>query len=342
MILADKIIELRKRNGWSQEDLAEKLDVSRQSISKWEGAQSVPDMNRILKLSEVFGVSTDFLLKDELTFTDLAMGSDLPAELPASAEAEPPARSVSMEEAAVFMDNRLVSAGRISVGVLLCILSPVMLILMSGAVEAGRIGMSEGQAAGIGLVALILLIGAAVALFVTTGLRDKRYEYLAKEPLDTLYGVDGLVRDRREKFRATYTRQLVIGIVLCVVSVIPIFLSMSIIGDVETPQTEWWYILSVCLLLVLVAIGVFLIVRACVIWGGFQMLLETGDYTRERKMEEKKNEHIAAIYWCSVLAIYLAWSFVTGHWHQTWIVWPIAGVAYGVLVAILRAVRSRG
>ena len=66
MILADKIIELRKKNGWSQEDLAEKLEVSRQSISKWEGAQSIPDMNKILKLSEVFSVSTDYLLKDEI------------------------------------------------------------------------------------------------------------------------------------------------------------------------------------------------------------------------------------------------------------------------------------
>ena len=47
MILADKIVNLRKRAGWSQEELAEKMGVSRQSISKWEGAQSVPDMNRI-------------------------------------------------------------------------------------------------------------------------------------------------------------------------------------------------------------------------------------------------------------------------------------------------------
>ena len=66
MILADKLIELRKKNGWSQEDVAEKLDVSRQTISKWEGAQSVPDMNRIIRLSELYGVSTDFLLKDEM------------------------------------------------------------------------------------------------------------------------------------------------------------------------------------------------------------------------------------------------------------------------------------
>ena len=66
MILADKIIELRKKNGWSQEELAEMLGVSRQSISKWESAQSVPDMNRILKLSDIFGVTTDYLLKDEM------------------------------------------------------------------------------------------------------------------------------------------------------------------------------------------------------------------------------------------------------------------------------------
>ena len=55
MILADKIIDLRKKNGWSQEELAEKLDVSRQSISKWESAQSVPDLTRVIRLAELFG-----------------------------------------------------------------------------------------------------------------------------------------------------------------------------------------------------------------------------------------------------------------------------------------------
>ena len=62
MILADKIMELRKKNGWSQEELAEKMEVSRQSISKWESAQSVPDMGRLVRLSEVFGDFYDFLL----------------------------------------------------------------------------------------------------------------------------------------------------------------------------------------------------------------------------------------------------------------------------------------
>mgnify|MGYP003314378875 CR=1 FL=1 len=66
MILADKIINERKKLGWSQEELAEKLDVSRQSVSKWESAQSAPDLNRVLKMAEIFGVSTDYLLKDEV------------------------------------------------------------------------------------------------------------------------------------------------------------------------------------------------------------------------------------------------------------------------------------
>ena len=53
MILAEKISEERKKNGWSQEELAEKLSVSRQSVSKWESGQSVPDLNRILEIGEI-------------------------------------------------------------------------------------------------------------------------------------------------------------------------------------------------------------------------------------------------------------------------------------------------
>ena len=66
MIFADKLIHLRKKAGWSQEELAEQMNVTRQSVSKWEGAQSVPDLEKMVRLSELFGVSTDYLLKDEI------------------------------------------------------------------------------------------------------------------------------------------------------------------------------------------------------------------------------------------------------------------------------------
>lgn len=66
MILADKIIELRKKNGWSQEELANKMDVSRQAVSKWECAQAIPDLDKLVQLGKLFGVTIDYLLKDNI------------------------------------------------------------------------------------------------------------------------------------------------------------------------------------------------------------------------------------------------------------------------------------
>lgn len=65
MILAEKIVFLRKRKGWSQEELADKLDISRQSVSKWELGASIPDLDKIIKLSDLFDVTTDYLLRDD-------------------------------------------------------------------------------------------------------------------------------------------------------------------------------------------------------------------------------------------------------------------------------------
>ena len=110
MILADKIIENRKKNGWSQEELAEKLGVSRQSVSKWEGAQSMPDMKKILQLAEVFDVSTDYLLKDEIEEKE---PSDI---IPVETGLDEPARSVSMEEANTFLTFNESAAKTISTG----------------------------------------------------------------------------------------------------------------------------------------------------------------------------------------------------------------------------------
>ena len=326
MILADKIIELRKKSGWSQEELAEMLDVSRQSISKWEGAQSVPDMARIIRLSEIFGVSTDYLLKDDAESPETLV-------LPDSGSA---VRTVTMEEAASFLRLKALNAGRVAVGVLLCILSPVLLILLGGAQEYGKIPLTENQAGGLGLIALILLVGCAVALFVSSGLRISRYDYLEAEPIDTLYGVSGMVSERREQFRPVFSRQLTLGVVLCVLAVIPIGISLLFAGE-----NEFMHVLATGAMLVLIAVGVMLIVRTSIIWDSFQILLEEGDYTREAKEDMKTHGYFGKIYWLLVTAGYLAWSFITNAWHRTWIVWPIAAVAYGAVFGIAKALKRK-
>ena len=105
MIFADKLILLRKKAGWSQEELADQMNVTRQSVSKWEGAQSVPDLEKMLRLSELFGVSTDYLLKDEIE----------EAEHIDSSDDTPSLRRVSMEEANAFLSVKLRTAKTISV-----------------------------------------------------------------------------------------------------------------------------------------------------------------------------------------------------------------------------------
>lgn len=65
MSLNQKIAQLRNDNNWSQEELAEKLNVSRQSVSKWESGQAKPDLDKIIALADIFDVSTDYLLKDD-------------------------------------------------------------------------------------------------------------------------------------------------------------------------------------------------------------------------------------------------------------------------------------
>ena len=317
MILADKIIDLRKKAGWSQEELAEKLGVSRQSDSKWEGAQSIPDMNKILQLSELFGVSTDYLLKDSMEAAETVPSQDTDAE---------DATFVSMEEANAFLSYKAESAPRIALGVLLCILSPIALILLGGAQESGRLAITEMQAAMIGLIVLLLMVAGAVLLFVLTGMKGSKFEYLEKNALDTAYGVSGMVRERMQREESDHTRSIAVGVVLCVLAAIPLFVLLLWRGE-----DEFYGVLGVSAILTLAAVGVHRIVLTSIPWGGYQVLLEQGDYTRTAK---RSNRKYSGIYWGVVVAAYLAVSFVTMRWDRTWIVWPVAGVLYGVLMEI--------
>ena len=70
MTLGEKIQKLRKQRGLSQEALAEKVTVTRQTISKWELGQSTPDLDFIAQLSDIFNVSSDYLIKDEMIEPD--------------------------------------------------------------------------------------------------------------------------------------------------------------------------------------------------------------------------------------------------------------------------------
>ncbi len=225
MILADKIIDLRKKNGWSQEELAEKLGVSRQAVSKWEGAQAIPDLGRVLAMADLFSVTTDYLLRDENE-----------APTPATMEDSAPdsnVRRVSMEEANAFLALCRKQAPTRALAVSLCVLSPIpMLMILS------RTG--EGPAAGvgsiIGVVILLLLVVAAVVIFLRQGMESKEYEYLEQEDIETAYGVSGMVKEKQAAYRETCTRGIIVGVVLCILSAIPVLLGTLAADSVAAPE----------------------------------------------------------------------------------------------------------
>ena len=153
MGLSERVTALRKQAGWSQEELAQRLDVSRQAVSKWESGQAMPDLDRVVRMSEMFGVSTDSLLKDT------------PEPDRSVHEA---ARAVTMEEAEAFLSIKETMADRIAWAVFACVLAPIPLLMLSALAEAGR--LSENVAGAVGIAALLLLAAGAVAVFMSCGI----------------------------------------------------------------------------------------------------------------------------------------------------------------------------
>ena len=328
MILADKIAEERKKNGWSQEDLADKLGVSRQAVSKWESAGSIPDLQRVIQLADLFGVSTDYLLRDDIQ----------PAELPEYARSEDvlkPVRRVSMEEAHDFLNMKKKGAPVIANATAMCILSPAILVALATMAEEGLFHLTEAVAAGVGLVFLFGMIAAAVFAFITCGMKEKHTEHLAKENFETEYGVSGMVRERSRSYEPVFTRGVAIGVVLCIVAVVPLILA----GLMEAPD----YIcgLFVALLLFLVAVGVNIIIRVSIVKSSYDTLLQEGEFSREEKRLKGKMDAFSGAYWCLATAIYLGWSFWTMRWDFTWILWPVAGVLFAAISGIVRAIVGR-
>ena len=325
MILAEKIMEERKKNGWSQEELAEKLSVSRQAVSKWESAQSIPDLQRVIQLSEIFGVSTDYLLKDECE-------TPQPIEGVEPSDKDFPLKKVSVEDANDFMEVRKKNAPKIAAAVAACIVSPSVLIFLAGLSEAQIGNISEGVAASVGLVCLLGFVAAAVFTFIFCGMQTKRFEFLENECFETAYGVEGLAKEKLKNYEGTFTRGIAVGVVLCIVAAIPLLVAACM----DAPDAVCTSFVS--LLLILVACGVYMIIRVGMIKGSYDILLQEGDYTISEKKLKKKSDAFSGAYWCIATAIYLGWSFWTMRWDFTWIIWPVAGVLFAAVSGIFRAV----
>ena len=326
MIFADKLILLRKKAGWSQEELADQMNVTRQSVSKWEGAQSVPDLEKMLRLSELFGVSTDYLLKDEI---EEAEHIDLSDDTPLL-------RRVSMEEANAFLSVKLRTAKTIAYAAFLCILSPIALLILSAISECTAGVLNENIANGIGMVVLIILVAIAAVMFISSGGKTAPFAYLEKEKFETEYGVSGMVKERKAQYKDLHTKNNIAGTCLCIAALIPLF-----IGAIINADSDLFLTIMLSLSFLIAGVGVICFIKTGIIWASYEKLLQEGEYSKENKEKPSLASAIYTAYWVIAAAVYLGYSLSSNNWGQSWIIWVIAGVIFSAVIAITNAFEKK-
>lgn len=322
MIFADKLILLRKKAGWSQEELAEQMDITRQSVSKWEGAQSVPDLEKMIRLSELFGVSTDYLLKDEIEKAEqLNSSNDIPT-----------LRRVSMEEANAFLSIKSKTAKTIAYATFLCILSPIAL-LMLGAIKESTPGiLNEDIAGGIGMIVLIIFAAIAAVMFILSGNKTAPFAYLEKEKFETEYGVRGMVKERKAQYKDLHTKNNIAGTCLCITALIPFF-----VGAIIDADNDLFLTIMLSLSFLIAGVGVICFIKTGIIWESYEKLLQEGEYSIENKEKPSIATAVYTAYWIIATAIYLGYSLSSNNWGQSWIIWVVAGVMFPAIIAITNA-----
>lgn len=326
MKLSDKIMNLRKRNGWSQENLAERLGVSRQSVSKWESGASVPDLDKILMLSKIFEVSTDFLLRDDM---DMDFGDGPEPEF--DTQDGPYVRRVGSDEAWEYLEAGKSFAARIAAGTALCIVSPILLIILAGIAGDGIIPIPEALAIGVGVVVLLVLVAVAVVIFIVTCMQMKRYEYIKNEPIQLDAEAAAMVAGQKQSFENRFIAGLASGVAIIILSVVPLIVA-AVAG-----APSMIILLCTGFLLAFVAAAVFMIICMGMRYGNYNELLQEGEYSVDSKKASKRVEAFGGVFWPLIVAIYLGYSFYTYNWHISWIIWPVAGVLFSAITSALKA-----
>ena len=325
MILADKIIRLRKKNGLTQEELADKMNVSRQAVSKWEGAQTIPDLEKILQLSTLFGVTTDYLLKDEIEDEELTNDTS----------ADTIVKRISIEEANAYIEQRKKASWRIAIATFLCILSPITLIVLGILSELPNAIVTETTAGAVGLTVLFAFVLCAVPIYIYCGFKNQPYEFLDKNiPFELEYGVKGLVTEKKNAFRPTYIAYNIIATCVCIFSVVPLIM-------LSFTETEALIAVALALLMIIAGIGAGMFIVAGTQNASMQKLLKEGEFTEKEKKRTSVKETVGFAYWGVLTAIFLTVSFLANGWSFAWIIFAVGGVLFPIVMCICNLIADK-
>lgn len=363
MKLAEKIYQERRKLGLSQEQFAEKMDISRQAVSKWESGQSMPDLDKIVAMSQIFGVSTDYLLKEEensgkektsVEYTESgytefvedddyeAYGTEADARMHNTyrsnsqanmQESQSLLQELSLEEITSYEKTYTSSTKHIALGVCLCIIG----IVLTELTELLSLTLFSVGGDALESFPMLICVTIAVALFVPSGMALSKYEYLEKVPFVLPQSEKERIEREQGEFQRRFAAGITSGIVLILLGVLS-GAAMEYVTEV-TRNEIWDDSVSAISLLTFVAVGVYLFVRCGMKMGMYNVLLQREEYVVSKKHNAEKKDTlmglVAGVYWCLVTAAFLAYSFITRDWGRSWIVWPVAGCIFGAIATFI-------
>ncbi|WP_372872683.1 helix-turn-helix domain-containing protein [Shewanella sp.] len=317
MILADKIVNLRKLANWSQEELADRMGVSRQSVSKWESANSIPDLNKVILLANLFNVSTDYLLKDEIDSFDTGKASELPD-----------VTLITMEQANHYLECKKSAAELTVKGVLLCVCSVIPLFFFLAMAATQRLGMTNNLAAACGIVGILILVCLGISYLIKTSQFETDTATIDHEQFELSYGVHSAFQEKLNHFTPGYHRRLSLGIFFFVGSFIPLML-----GSLFYPGAETIFMMLMVLIL-MIAAGLYLVIPVSARLDAYSAILRDSLNKTAKARRSEKAKKLAGFYWPFVTAVFLGWSLWTMNWGVTWIIWPVSAVLFAALVGL--------
>lgn len=235
-------------------------------------------------------------------------------------------RILSVDEVTDFLANREKASLKVALGVVLAIWSPILLIVLSST-QSHILGIRNGGTA-IGIFVLLIMVAVAVGLFILSEVESGKYDLDKNSDFTLDPQAEYYAREKENSNRLPMAVKITIGVVLCIISALPLILFGIL--DVR----EELMIMAVGILLFLVGTAVFLFVVAGSEQSSLDILLKKGEYSLEARRKSKRAESIGSIYWPLIVLLYLYWSFTSGLWGFTWIIWPLAGLLFAAIVGI--------
>lgn len=287
-----KLKKMRAQKGWSQEEFAEKLQVSRQAVSKWENGQGFPETEKLVKMSRLFQVSLDYLLKDE----DQLLGEQGTTE---------EGYYASQEVVEAYLLNKKQGAQKIALGVAILIASITLPMYLQET---------------FGYVLFMMIVAVGVAILVWQGFSVKEYKELETQPL---VFDDSFIQEFRQKSSANRKRYgilIVTGIVIIILSFGIPFLTNNTESAGRDPL--------IALMPIIWALAVYLFIIAGSAMEGERLVTNNEEYLKENEEYEESSKHgwIHAVIWPLAAIIFLAIGFIWDAWHPGWLVFPAAAV----------------